>query len=534
MEVRRTRSGARNWIDWRPSASARRRRRPRRRRRRAAAAAAAAAAARASTAREVQRRPPVKEYPAQAYVQQEHFFSPVAAGEARAWACGQRVHAHMPGCACPDRPRNMPLDSVALRKERGSWVGTFVLQCDPHKYANDPLGAERELSARLGEGGVRVECWGREALNTPLTAETDVRLVNEHFEDIAAPSLLFGLEKEMEQLCDVGRELAPVANAAPCAVPWSVLARATDASDDEFGKELARLELSAFLEAQGLAVVRNDAPPLVEQSCPDLAACAPLLPTFRGDANQPLADLRVLLAAHLVEGRLVVGLPRASRARLGELPAHAAARGAHEVLALRLGVLDDAGTALKTVQPHAKTGSGRRAVAAGRLLLRCLAVDDGTAPTQLTVQNGEFVPQLFVPPPLPHRRTRTRSTKVGISEARAAAAVEAAEGASTSTPTGARTLQIKLQEEEALPLGGRNREKNEKYQRNFPQPRVGFKKPPQRKVPRNFSGKDPKSVVCCYFLRDMCKNGDELQVQPRPGLSWRRVFVGRRLPLRPR
>ena len=35
-------------------------------------------------------------------------------------------------------------------------MGTFVLQCDPHKYANDPLGAERELSARLGEGGVRV------------------------------------------------------------------------------------------------------------------------------------------------------------------------------------------------------------------------------------------------------------------------------------------------------------------------------------------------------------------------------------------
>ena len=54
-----------------------------------------------------------------------------------------------------------------------------------------------------------------------------------------------------------------------------------------------------------------------------------------------------------------------------------------------------------------------------------------------------------------------------------------------------------------------SREKNEKYQRNFPQPRVGFKKPPQRKVPRNFSGKDPKSVVCCYFLRDMCKNGDD-------------------------
>ena len=93
---------------------------------------------------------------------------------------------------------------------------------------------------------------GREALNTPLTAETDVRLVNEHFEDIAAPSLLLlGSKKEMEQLCDVGRELAPVANAAPCAVPWSVLARATYASDDEFGKELARLELSAFLEAQG-------------------------------------------------------------------------------------------------------------------------------------------------------------------------------------------------------------------------------------------------------------------------------------------
>ena len=199
-----------------------------------------------------------------------------------------------------------------------------------------PLGAERELSARLGEGGVRVECWGREALNTPLTAETDVRLVNEHFEDIAAPSLLLlGSKKEMEQLCDVGRELAPVANAAPCAVPWSVLARATDASDDEFGKELARLELSAFLEAQGLAVVRNDAPPLVEQSCPDLAACAPLLPTLRGDANQPLADLRVLLAAHLVKVGWSSGLPRASRARLGEPPAHAAARGAHEVLALR-------------------------------------------------------------------------------------------------------------------------------------------------------------------------------------------------------
>ena len=32
---------------------------------------------------QVQRRPPVKE---SAYVQQEHFFSPVAAGEARAWA----------------------------------------------------------------------------------------------------------------------------------------------------------------------------------------------------------------------------------------------------------------------------------------------------------------------------------------------------------------------------------------------------------------------------------------------------------------
>ena len=149
-----------------------------------------------------------------------------------------------------------------------------------------------------------------------------------------------------------------------------------------------------------MAVVRNDAPPLVEQSCPDLAACAPLLPTLRGDANQPLADLRVLLAAHLVEGRLVVGLPRASRARLGEPPAHAAARGAHEVLALRLGVLDDAGTALKTVQPHAKTVVADARSRPDVCFLRCLAVDDGTAPTQLTVQNGEFVPQLFVPPPL--------------------------------------------------------------------------------------------------------------------------------------
>ena len=38
---------------------------------------------------------------------------------------------------------------------------------------------------------------------------------------------------------------------------------------------------------------------------------------------------------------------------------------------------------------------------------------------------------------------------------------------------------------------------------------MGFKKPQQRKAPRNFSGKDPKAVVCCYFLRDMCKNGDD-------------------------
>ena len=391
-------------------------------------------------------------------------------------------------------------------------MGTFVLQCDPHKYANDPLGAERELSARLGEGGVRVECWGREALNTPLTAETDVRLVNEHFEDIAAPSLLLlGSKKEMEQLCDVGRELAPVANAAPCAVPWSVLARATDASDDEFGKELARLELSAFLEAQGLAVVRNDAPPLVEQSCPDLAACAPLLPTLRGDANQPLADLRVLLAAHLVEGRLVVGLPRASRARLGEPPAHAAARGAHEVLALRLGVLDDAGTALKTVQPHAKTVVADARSRPDVCFLRCLAVDDGTAPTQLTVQNGEFVPQLFVPPPLApptHQNAfyqggyQRGSQGRGRGRGRGRGFYEHPNRGKDSPDQAPRKKKL-------FPVRTESREKNEKYQRNFPQPRVGFKKPPQRKVPRNFSGKDPKSVICCYFLRDQCRNGDD-------------------------
>jgi len=271
-----------------------------------------------------------------------------------------------------------------------------------------------------------------------------VRLVNEHFEDIAAPSLLLlGSKKEMEQLCDVGRELAPVANAAPCAVPWSVLARATDASDDEFGKELARLELSAFLEAQGLAVVRNDAPPLVEQSCPDLAACAPLLPTLRGDANQPLADLRVLLAAHLVEGRLVVGLPRASRARLGEPPAHAAARGAHEVLALRLGVLDDAGTALKTVQPHAKTVVADARSRPDVCFLRCLAVDDGTAPTQLTVQNGEFVPQLFVPPPLHPPTHQIAFYQGGYQRGQGRGEAEVEVGASTSTPIGARTRPTK-------------------------------------------------------------------------------------------
>ena len=477
-----------------------------------------------------QRRPP-KPARESAYEKTEHLFAQDAVGQARAWAGGQRVHAHMPGCLCPDRPRNMPLDSVALRKERGSWVGTFVLQCDPMKYADDPLAAERELSARL-DAGVRVECWGREALSTPLTADTDARRANEHFEDVAAPSLLLlGSKKEMEQLCDVGRELAPVARAAPCAVPWSVLARATDASDDEFGRELARLELSAYLEAQGLAVVRNDAPPLVEQSCPDLAACAPLLPTLRGDANQPLADLRVLLAAHLVDGRLVVGLPRAQRARLGEPPAHAAARGAHEILALRLGVLDDAGTSLKTVQAHAKTVVADARSRPDVCFLRCLAVDDGTAPTQLTVQNGEFVPQLFVAPQLPV----TNAYAYQYAPAPGRGYGRGNPGRGRGRGQGRGFYEHPNQHEESpepprrkklFPVQTRSASINERHRQNFPEP-------PQRKhqvrekkrFPRSFNEKkaDPKSVVCCYFLMDKCRNGGACRFshdRALPSCSW--------------
>ena len=61
------------------------------------------------------------------------------------------------------------------------------------------------------------------------------------------------------------------------------------------------------------------------------------------------------------------------------------------MLALRLGVLDDAGTALKTVQPHAKTVVADARSRPDVCFLRCLAVDDGTAPTQLTVQLPERV-----------------------------------------------------------------------------------------------------------------------------------------------
>ena len=117
------------------------------------------------------------------------------------------------------------------------------------------------------------------------------------------------------------------------------------------------------------------------------------------------------------------------------------------------------------------------------------------------MQNGEFVPQLFVPPPLAppthqnafYQGGYQRGQGRGRGRGRGRGFYEHPNRGKDSPDQAPRKKKL-------FPVRTESREKNEKYQRNFPQPRVGFKKPPQRKVPRNFSGKDPKSVVCCYCL----------------------------------
>ena len=237
---------------------------------------------------------------------------------------------------------------------------------------------------------------------------------------------------------------------------------------------------------------------------PRLAACAPLLPTLRGDANN-----RWLICgaagAHLVKvGSLSVCLELQGR-DWGN-PRHAAA----EVLmsaSLRLGVLDDAGTALKTVQPHAKTVVADARSRPDVCFLRCLAVDDGTAPTQLTVQNGEFVPQcscrLLCPTGAPERvLPRWVSARPG-----ARPQARPRKGFYEHPNRGKDSPDKRRARRSSSPCGRRAGRRARNTSGTSPSPEWASSRSSGRR--RGTSGKDPKAVVCCYFLRDMCKNGDD-------------------------
>ena len=444
--------------------------------------------------------------------EQPGFFNPLAAKEARQWAAGARVYASMPGCAIADRPPGLPRDSVALRKSTDTWQGSFIMQCDPDAYAANPLGVEAELRARLGEVFVRVECWGLAAMDAALTPDAGRLALDD---DPGAPPppglVMLGSKKEMERLCAVGASLAGGVARACCA-PWSVLARSTDETDDEFGRELARLELGAFLEAQGLPLHR--AAPLLE--APDLAVAKGLLAQLATDAQTTLGDLRVLLACSQRDGRLAVGLPRARAAKRREPAAHAAVRGAHEVLALRFGVLDD-DVGLVTVQPHARCAVVDAASRPDVVFLRMLAVDDGSSPKRkLRSSSCEFVPKHFVAPSPPNSPARgpAAATPAHMRPPaspklpdRRAANGKAATGNTApgqfvpyTHPQRRNGAAARADDGEPAPNSA-DKGGYKKGNKN------GYKKDYSKDKPKRVF-KNKKSIPCCYFLRNLCENGD--------------------------
>ncbi|KAH8063766.1 hypothetical protein JL722_2953 [Aureococcus anophagefferens] len=213
------------------------------------------------------------------------------------------------------------------------------------------------------------------------------------------------------------------------------------------------------------------------------------------------------------DGRLAVGLPRARAAKRREPAAHAAVRGAHEVLALRFGVLDD-DVGLVTVQPHARCAVVDAASRPDVVFLRVLAVDDGSSPKRkLRSSSSEFVPKHFVAPSPPNSpagpaaatpRTRGRPRAQAAGPARRQR--QGRHGQHGAGPVRALHAPAAPQrraaaDDDAPAPNSADKGGYKKGNKN------GYKKDYSKDKPKRVF-KNKKSIPCCYFLRNLCENGD--------------------------